>query len=119
MKFLGEGDDSVRSTSNAANASETLLFANKPAKKNPSPGDGNARSWKWFPTWSELKSHYLREIGFLASLFQFGGATIFWISGFTALPGINDKLSQGLLDGIYWTPQIVGGTGFIISGCVL
>ena len=33
------------------------------------------------------------------------------ISGFTALPGINDKMSQGLLDGIYWVPQIVGGSG--------
>ena len=29
------------------------------------------------------------------------------ISGFTALPGINNKMSQGLLDGIYWVPQIV------------
>lgn len=29
------------------------------------------------------------------------------ISGFTALPGINNKMSQGLLDGIYWVPQMV------------
>ena len=29
------------------------------------------------------------------------------ISGFTALPGINNKMSRGLLDGIYWAPQIV------------
>ena len=38
------------------------------------------------------------------------------ISGFTALPGINNKMSQGLLDGIFWVPQMVGGSGFIISG---
>ena len=73
-------------------------------------------SWQWFPTRHDLTNHYLREVGFLASLAQFTGATIFWISGFTALPGINNKMSQGLLDGIYWVPQIVGGSGFIISG---
>jgi hypothetical protein len=42
--------------------------------------------------------------------------TIFWISGFTALPGILNRLSQPLEDGIYWAPQVVGGSGFIISG---
>ena len=99
---------------------------------NNSVGDG----WVWFPSWHELKTHYLRELGFLASLAQFCGATIFWvskpislaismsrltynqISGFTALPGINNKMSQGLLDGIYWVPQMVGGSGFIISGAL-
>ena len=71
----------------------------------------------WFPSAQELKSHYLHELGFLACLAQLIGASVFWISGFTALPSINNKLgSQGLLDGIYWVPQIVGGTGFIISG---
>lgn len=74
------------------------------------------RRWVWFPSWHDLTSHYFREIGFIASLAQFCGATIFWISGVTALPGIVDVMSQGLLDGVYWTPQIVGGTGFIVSG---
>lgn len=75
------------------------------------------RTWVWIPSWHDLTTHYFRELGFLASLSQFCGATIFWISGFTALPGINDNLSsQALLDGVYWTPQIVGGTGFIVSG---
>ena len=74
------------------------------------------RAWEWFPSWHELTTHYFRELGFLASMAQFCGATIFWISGLTALPGINNKMSQGLLDGIYWTPQIVGARGFIISG---
>ena len=74
------------------------------------------KAWQWWPSWVDLKTHYLRELGFLACLAQFCGATIFWISGFTALPGINNKLSQGALDGIFWVPQIVGGSGFIISG---
>ena len=77
------------------------------------------RTWHWFPTWHELTTHYFREIGFLASFSQMCGATIFWISGFTALPSINTSLadtSQGLLDGVYWVPQVIGGSGFIISG---
>jgi len=76
----------------------------------------DAQSWVWFPTWHELTTHYFREIGFLASLSQFVGATIFWIAGFTALPGVIDSSNIGLEDGVYWTPQVVGGTGFIISG---
>ncbi|KAL8717493.1 MAG: hypothetical protein Q9225_005264 [Loekoesia sp. 1 TL-2023] len=88
--------------------------ANEDGKKSVETVSG--RSWVWFPSTYDLKTHYLREIGFLACLFQFLGATIFWISGFTALPGINNMMSQGLLDGIYWTPQVIGGSGFIISG---
>ena len=85
--------------------------------KQPQYTYDQGRTWVWFPSTEELKTHYIRELGFLACLAQFVGATIFWISGFTALPGINNRLgSQGLLDGIFWVPQIVGGTGFIVSG---
>ena len=75
-----------------------------------------ARTWQWFPATHELTTHYLRDIGFLACLSQLFGASVFWISGLTALPGINNVMSQGLLDGIYWTPQVVGGMGFVVSG---
>ncbi|KAF1813037.1 hypothetical protein P152DRAFT_366880, partial [Eremomyces bilateralis CBS 781.70] len=72
--------------------------------------------WIWSPSWYDLKKHFFHEIGFVACFSQLIGATVFWISGFTALPGILNKMSPGLEDGIYWTPQVVGGTGFIISG---
>jgi hypothetical protein len=75
----------------------------------------DARSWTWFPTWHELTTHYFREIGFLACLSQLFGASIFWISGFTALPGINNNLSPVALDGAFWSPQVIGGSGFIVS----
>lgn len=74
------------------------------------------RTWTWLPTLHEISTHYLHEIGFLACLFQFLGASIFWISGFTALPGIQNKLSTAGLNGAYWAPQVIGGSGFIISG---
>ncbi|KAH7552644.1 hypothetical protein BM1_08595 [Bipolaris maydis] len=54
--------------------------------------------------------------GFLASLAQFAGATVFWVAGFTALPGIYDRMSKPVTIVFYWTPQVVGGLGFIISG---
>ena len=110
--FVGKG--SIKQDPSEANPRSSASAIADPEKSTETTSAGDA--WVWFPSWHELKIHYLRELGFLASLAQFCGATIFWISGFTALPGVNNKLSHGLLDGIYWVPQIVGGTGFIISG---
>lgn len=112
----------------------------------------NSRKWTWWPSWYELRTHYFRDIGFLACLSQMIGATIFWISGITGIPPILDALSLPATNGIYWLPQVshpmaipwhshlsqfplhhlararhasltrrlslqvVGGTGFIISG---
>ncbi|KAK7992488.1 hypothetical protein PG988_001282 [Apiospora saccharicola] len=76
------------------------------------------RTWEWWPKRHELTTHYLREIGFLACLSQFLGATVFWISGLTGLPPILAALSTPTTNGIFWLPQVVGGVGFIVSGCL-
>jgi hypothetical protein len=76
----------------------------------------NTRSWVWWPSNEDLRTHYLRSLGFLASLAQLFGATVFWISGLTALPGIYDHMSRPITIVFYWTPQVVGGLGFIVSG---
>jgi len=108
--LVGKGDvKSLASTNFSTDANEE-----KPSQSS----SGGDRQWQWLPSAHELRTHYLRDIGFLACLAQLFGASVFWIIGFTALPGVINKLSQGLLDGIFWTPQIVGGTGFIISGSV-
>ena len=73
-------------------------------------------SWTWFPTWEDLRTHYIYELGFLACLAQLFGASVFWISGVTALPGIYNHLADASLKGAYYAPQIIGGSGFIISG---
>lgn len=65
-----------------------------------------ARRWTWWPSWYELRTHYLREIGFLACLSQMIGATVFWISGFTGLPQVLGTLSVPAENGIYWLPQV-------------
>jgi hypothetical protein len=74
------------------------------------------RSWVWWPSTQELRSHYLHSLGFLASFSQLCGASIFWVAGLTALPGIYDRMSRPITIAFYWTPQVLGGLGFIISG---
>ncbi|KAI5462363.1 hypothetical protein BGZ63DRAFT_211703 [Mariannaea sp. PMI_226] len=74
-----------------------------------------ARTWSWWPTWYELKTHYFKEVGFLACFSQMLGATIFWIAGITSLPPILNNLSTPAANGVYWLPQVIGGMGFIIS----
>jgi len=69
--------------------------------------------WVWF----SADPRYFHELGFLAAFFQLLGASIFWISGFTALPEIQDVLKEHTrtLNGAFWSPQVIGGSGFIIS----
>jgi hypothetical protein len=72
--------------------------------------------WIWWPSKTDLFTHYIYQVGFLACSSQMFGATVFWISGFTALPGIYNHLSTPALKGAYFAPQIIGGAGFIVSG---
>ncbi|KAH6859018.1 hypothetical protein BKA58DRAFT_414661 [Alternaria rosae] len=76
------------------------------------------RSWVWWPSNEELRTHYIHNLGFIASVSQLLGATIFWVAGLTALPGIYDQMSQTITIILYWTTQVVGGIGFIISGAL-
>ncbi|KAK7530581.1 uncharacterized protein J3D65DRAFT_129134 [Phyllosticta citribraziliensis] len=76
----------------------------------------NEKSWCWFPSCTQLRTHYAYELGFWACLIQLVAATIFWVAGFAALPGVHNHMSDGVIDGVYWTPQVVGGLGFVASG---
>ncbi|KAL7934142.1 hypothetical protein V8C35DRAFT_303331 [Trichoderma chlorosporum] len=87
------------------------------AQPSPSNGGNDGKQWQWFPSWHDLRTHYLHELGFLAGMAQLFGATVFGVSGFTALPGINNNLTpQWRLNAAFWIPQVVGGSGFIVSG---
>lgn len=114
--------------------------------ESPAPGGGGKgarqpesrgkRRWAWWPSWYELRTHYFREIGFLATFSQLIGATIFWIAGIVGVPSILLGLSTPVENGVFWVPQVssssrsdttmvtmteltwrqvVGGSGFIIS----
>lgn len=90
----------------------TTTSSEKPNSSTATGNDGNgninnsSRKWTWFPTWYELRSHYFRDIGFLACFSQMIGATVFWISGFTGLPQILDGLTVPAENGVYWLPQV-------------
>jgi hypothetical protein len=46
---------------------------------------------------------------------QLFAATVFWISTVTGIPNVIDMENVGLTDGIFWVPQVIGGSGFIIA----
>ena len=85
------------------------------SQQEQGPADWESRTWSWWPTWYEIRTHYIREIGFLACSSQMAGATIFWIAGFTALPDIDKHFSRKAENCAYWLPQVLGGTGFVVS----
>lgn len=90
----------------------------KPLSSNQETPTGK-KQWQWFPTWQDLRKHYIHEIGFLAGAAQLVGATVFGVAGFTALPGIANQLTpQWRLNAAYWIPQVVGGSGFIVSSAL-
>ncbi|KAH8917939.1 hypothetical protein BT69DRAFT_1268459 [Atractiella rhizophila] len=76
------------------------------------------KKWVW---WG--KGNW-RDLGYMASIIQFAGATIFWISTLTGLPGVipgypDGEYSVAIVDIFYWVPQVIGGSGFIISSILL
>lgn len=98
-----------------------LIGSVKTEGTTPRPGSSlpaNSKSWIWFPSLHELRTHYFHDLGFLASLTQLFAASIFWIAGFTALPGIYNTMSRPVTIALYWTPQVIGGTGFVLSGAL-
>lgn len=72
-------------------------------------------AWQWYPSWHDLRTHYLHEIGFLASIILALGATVFYVSGILAMPPAYDRLSTGVLYGVYYFTYLFGGVLFIIS----
>ncbi|KEY68534.1 hypothetical protein S7711_08808 [Stachybotrys chartarum IBT 7711] len=96
---------------------QTRTFVQHPLTSEHIPTKaGQGRTWSWLPTWHELRTHYIRDLGFLASSAQLLGATIFWIAGITAIPPILSGFSTPAENGLYWFPQVLGGVGFIVSG---
>lgn len=62
------------------------------------------------------------DLGYLASTIQLVAATIFWAGTVTCLPGVTLgflstplNLSSEISDAIFWTSEVVGACGFLIS----
>ena len=73
------------------------------------------RSWTWFPTMHEIKSHYIHSLGFIAASIQISSTSIYFISGLLSLPGLYNNLSPTQLDIFYRGPQVIAGLGFITA----
>lgn len=87
------------------------------ASDGPSRPDGKA--WKWWPSATELRTHYLHDIGFLACSILLFSIGVFSIACVTALPPIYNMLdTPAKLNWAYWAPQLIGGVGFVVSGAM-
>lgn len=73
------------------------------------------REWQWWPSWDDVRTHYLYETGFLASFIMSIGATVFYVCGILALPGVFEKLGEGVLQGVYYFCYLLGGVLFVVS----
>ncbi|KAK8844803.1 hypothetical protein IAR55_006653 [Kwoniella newhampshirensis] len=76
---------------------------------------------KGFVWWGKPMWH---DLGYLAAIVQLFAATIFWVSTLTGLPGVIPGYSDGagskaIIDIFFWTPQVIGGCGFIVSSLIL
>ncbi|CAK7567895.1 MAG: hypothetical protein SEPTF4163_005871 [Sporothrix epigloea] len=107
---MASDDSSNSSSSDMDNTTNAASTSSDNIRLHP-----QRRKWVWCPSWMEVRTIYAREMGFWACVIQLFGATIFWISGFTGLPPIANRLSTAGTNGAYWAPQVIGGCGFIIS----
>lgn len=65
-----------------------------------------------------------RDIGYLASAVQLFAASIFWVSTVTGVPDVIPSLDTAWPPAattiiFFWTPQVIGGTGFIVASTLL
>ena len=55
----------------------------------------------------------------MARVIQLFAASVFWIVTIAGIPRIIDMNNIGLINGVFWVPQVTGGTGFIICCMVI
>jgi len=90
---------------------------NTTKRRRRSPAQ-TSRKWRWWPSWKEVRTYYIYEIGFLANFSLATGATIFYVCGILSLPGLYGMLSQGVIWGVYYLTYLVGGLLFVFSSAL-
>lgn len=71
--FSRRGGIDIGISSCAGRAEKSAIQTDSEASDENSVSGTTDRSWVWFPTMQELRTHYVREIGFLACFSQFIG----------------------------------------------
>lgn len=125
QEVLSHNDENHDSSSSPSNENTLLPSSTGESteiKRLTSPQNWNGidntfqeREWQWWPSWHDVRTHYIYEIGFLASFTMSVGATVFYLCGILALPGIFDHLSDAALKGAYYFPYLLGGLLFALS----
>lgn len=85
------------------------------SKKQRPQRPGPEQKWRWYPSWNEVKTHYIHEIGFVANMILSLGATLFCVTGICSLPGIYSNMSLGVAWGTYWLAYLIGGIMFMVA----
>lgn len=102
--------------------SNELTYASPNLRKSQQEiKDGITRGAKKFIWWGRPMWH---DMGYMAAIIQLFAATVFWVSTLTGLPGVIPGYASGggstaIVDVFFWTPQVVGGSGFIVSSLIL
>lgn len=63
---------------------------------------------------TKIRTHW-HSLSWQASLVQLIAATIFFIPCIASIPPIYTSLSYAALLGLIWSPQVIGGSGFVLS----
>lgn len=72
-------------------------------------------TWRWWPSWHNLKTYHIFELGYLACAIQLLGVTLYGVTSIVILPGIFDKLVWWQELWAYWLPQVVASCCFLIA----
>lgn len=119
MQTHEQMQQSASNESSSTSGQDVSLQATSTPDSREKDGDDDnpfaEREWQWWPSWHDVKTHYIFEIGFLASFAMSVGATIFYVCGIMAMPQILDSLSVGAKQGVYFFTYLLGGVLFIIS----
>ncbi|KAL7420717.1 hypothetical protein Q5752_004668 [Cryptotrichosporon argae] len=106
---------------NFGTALSRVLHRRRAAGTVSEAGDEMPEGAKGFVWWGRPLWH---DMGYDAAIVQLCAASVFWVATLTGLPGVipgfySETSSTAIVDVFYWTPQVVGGTGFILSSVIL
>ncbi|KAF2642445.1 hypothetical protein P280DRAFT_423112, partial [Massarina eburnea CBS 473.64] len=73
-------------------------------------------TWRWWPTWTALRTYHMREVGYIACTIQLLGAVLYSVTGVVVLPGVLSSLAWWQKIAAFWVPQVVASCCFLTAG---
>jgi len=91
------------------------LFTARENLPRPSPG----RKYEWWPSWTEMRTQFLYDLGFWGNMLMALGCIIAQVSATLALPAIYVHLSHRVVLGVFWGTFLIGSVIFIVASWLL